>query len=103
MPNCLNYVVARDPSDADAIWITEVWDSEVSHKASLALPTVRAAVAEAMPMIQGFDSATPTEPIGERAWIVGEHVVKAGNVESTAKRTWRQIPVLHILTLSRPS
>jgi quinol monooxygenase YgiN len=60
----LNYVVARDPDDADSIWITEVWDSEVSHKASLALPTVRATIAEAMPMIAGFDSSTPTEPVG---------------------------------------
>ena len=27
MPGCLSYVVARDPTDADAIWITEVWDA----------------------------------------------------------------------------
>ena len=64
IPGCLNYIIARDPSDADAIWITEVWDSEVSHKASLDLPTVRAAIAQAMPMIAGFDSSTPTEPVG---------------------------------------
>jgi quinol monooxygenase YgiN len=64
MPGCLNYLVARDPSDAEVIWITEVWESEASHKASLALPSVRAAIAEAKPMIQGFDSLTPTEPVG---------------------------------------
>ena len=64
MPGCLNYIVARDPADADVIWISEVWDNEASHKASLSLPSVRAAIAEAMPMIQGFDSSTPTEPIG---------------------------------------
>src|ERR1041384_1844734 len=38
MPGCLSYIVATDPADADAIWITEVWDSEASHKASLSLP-----------------------------------------------------------------
>lgn len=64
MPGCLNYIVARDPADADAIWITEVWDSEASHKGSLSLPQVRAAISEAMPMIAGFDSSTPTEPVG---------------------------------------
>ena len=26
MPGCLSYIVAKDPADADAIWITEVWD-----------------------------------------------------------------------------
>ena len=41
MPGCLSYIVAADPADADAIWITEVWDSEASHKASLALPGVK--------------------------------------------------------------
>lgn len=64
MPGCLNYILAKDPADADAIWITEVWDNEASHKASLTLPQVRAAIAEAMPMIQGFDSMTPTVPVG---------------------------------------
>ena len=64
MSGCLSYVVARDPADADAIWITEVWESETSHKASLSLPSVQAAIAEARPLIAGFDSHTVTEPIG---------------------------------------
>jgi quinol monooxygenase YgiN len=64
MPGCLNYIVARDPADADVIWITEVWTDATSHKASLALPSVQAAIAEARPMIAGFDSSVPTEPVG---------------------------------------
>ena len=35
MPGCLSYVVAQDSTDANAIWITEVWESKESHKASL--------------------------------------------------------------------
>jgi quinol monooxygenase YgiN len=35
MPGCLSYVVAQDATDPDAIWITEVWDSQKSHQASL--------------------------------------------------------------------
>src|SRR5690606_10508456 len=35
MPGCLSYIVARDTSDPDGIWITEVWDSRESHAASL--------------------------------------------------------------------
>jgi quinol monooxygenase YgiN len=64
MPGCLSYVVAKDPADADAIWITEVWDNEASHKGSLTLPEVRAAISQAMPLIQGFESSTPVEPVG---------------------------------------
>ncbi|HMJ12455.1 MAG TPA: putative quinol monooxygenase [Polyangiaceae bacterium] len=64
MPGCLSYVIAKDPADPDAIWITEVWDSAQSHRASLALATVRAAIARAKPLISNFESSVVTEPIG---------------------------------------
>ncbi|CAI2933510.1 putative quinol monooxygenase [Aminobacter sp. P9b] len=64
MPGCLSYVVAKDPADPDAIWITEVWDKSESHKASLLLPEVQAAIKQAMPLIAGFDSSTEIEPVG---------------------------------------
>ncbi|HWK34801.1 putative quinol monooxygenase [Sphingomonas sp.] len=64
MPGCLSYIVAEDAADADAIWVTEAWDSEASHKASLALPQVKAAIGAAMPLIAGFDTAATTRPVG---------------------------------------
>jgi quinol monooxygenase YgiN len=64
MPGCLSYVVARDPADPNAIWITEVWDSAASHKASLTLPSVRAAIARGKPLIAGFGENFVTEPVG---------------------------------------
>src|SRR5688572_5192088 len=44
MPGCLSYIIANDPANADALWITEVWDSQASHQASLQLPAVQAAI-----------------------------------------------------------
>ena len=38
MPGCINYVVAEDLADADALWVTEVWESKEAHQASLSLP-----------------------------------------------------------------
>ncbi len=64
MPGCLSYIVASDPMDADSIWITEVWTDEASHKASLSLPEVQAAITKARPIIAGFDSQTRTTPVG---------------------------------------
>lgn len=64
MPGCLSYIVARDSADADSIWITEVWDRRESHRASLQLPAVRAAIARARPLIAGFESGTETQPVG---------------------------------------
>lgn len=64
MPGCLSYVIATDPADADALWITEVWDSAESHKASLSLPAVQAAIAKGRPLIAGFSNRFETVPLG---------------------------------------
>src|SRR5688572_6179100 len=64
MPGCLSYVVAKDPRDGDALWITEVWDSADSHKASLSLPGVKAAISKARPLIASFGDGVQSEPIG---------------------------------------
>ena len=64
MPGCLSYIVAKDPNDANGIWITEVWDSKDSHAASLKLPSVQAAIAKGKPLIAKFGSYNETEPMG---------------------------------------
>ncbi len=64
MPGCLSYIVATDPADVNAIWITEAWDSKASHDASLGLPAVKAAIAKGRPLIAAFGSGTVTTPVG---------------------------------------
>jgi len=64
MPGCLSYIVAKDQTDANALWITEVWDSQASHAASLTLPSVKQAIAKGMPLIAGFGERFETEPVG---------------------------------------
>jgi quinol monooxygenase YgiN len=64
MPGCLSYVVAQDATDPDAIWITEVWESQKSHDASLTLPSVQAAIAKGRPLIAGFGERFETKPVG---------------------------------------
>ena len=64
MPGCLSYIVAQDPTNADALWVTEVWASQAEHQASLALPSVRAAIAQARPIIAGFGERFETMPLG---------------------------------------
>jgi quinol monooxygenase YgiN len=64
MPGCLSYIIARDTGDENAIWITEVWEDEASHHASLQLPSVRDAIAKAMPLIAGIEPGVITDPVG---------------------------------------
>ena len=54
MPGCLSYIIAKDGTDADAVWITEVWDTKESHDASLSLPSVKDAITRGRPVIAGF-------------------------------------------------
>lgn len=64
MPGCLSYVIATDPADGEGLWITEVWDSPESHRASLTLPAVQAAITRARPLIAGFSNRVETVPVG---------------------------------------
>ena len=64
MPGCLSYVVAGDPTNPDAIWITEVWTSKQHHADSLKLPAVQAAITKARPIIAGFGERFETTPVG---------------------------------------
>lgn len=63
MPGCLSYVIAKDPNNADALWITEVWTDKEAHTASLKLPAVQAAIAKARPIIAGFPQHFATIPV----------------------------------------
>jgi quinol monooxygenase YgiN len=64
MPGCFSYIVANDPKDPDALWITEVWDSAASHKASLGLPAVKEAMVKGRPLIAGIGERFETIPLG---------------------------------------
>lgn len=64
MPGCLSYILARDPLEDDLIWVTEVWDSPISHQNSLGLPSVQQAIMKARPLIAGFGQRFETLPVG---------------------------------------
>jgi quinol monooxygenase YgiN len=67
MEGCLHYVVAKDAADENAIWVTEVWGSEASHKAALALPAVKDAITRGMEHVANFERVALTNPV----WGVG--------------------------------
>jgi quinol monooxygenase YgiN len=54
MPGCRSYVVALDSVEPDTLWMTEVWDDQASHEASLTVPSVQQVIARARPLIAGF-------------------------------------------------
>jgi quinol monooxygenase YgiN len=64
MPGCRSYIVARNAVDENILWVTEICDSETSHDASLSLPAVKDTVAQAKPLVAGFEKVAVTNPVG---------------------------------------
>ena len=64
MPGCQSYIVAQDKSDQDALWVTEVWDKQANHQASLSLASVQKAIGLGKPLIAGFGERFETIPLG---------------------------------------
>ncbi len=64
VPGCLNYIVSRDFEDPDKLWITEVWETRESHKASVFFPTVAAAIDGVMPLMARMGHLVEIEPVG---------------------------------------
>jgi quinol monooxygenase YgiN len=65
MPGCRRYVIAKDNADENGLWVTEVWDSEASHNASLTLPAVRDALPRARPLVARFEKVASTVPVAD--------------------------------------
>ncbi len=64
MPGNLSYVVANDPADENALWITEVWTDSAAHQASLTMESVQGAIQKGRPLIAGMEQIAVTEPVG---------------------------------------
>ena len=64
MPGCLSYVVALDSEDPNGLWVTEVWESQANHEASLSLPAVQEAIQKGRPLISRFGEQFITTPLG---------------------------------------
>ena len=63
IPGCLSFIVAEDPADDDVLWITEVWDSQGSHEASLKRPPVQETLPRVDSLITAYEKVATTSPV----------------------------------------
>ena len=63
MPGCFSYVIANDAADENVLWVTEVWESQASHDASLSLRAVQAAIPKVKPLLAKFEKVAETNPV----------------------------------------
>jgi quinol monooxygenase YgiN len=60
---CLSFIVAEDQANDDVLWVTEVWDSEASHKASLALPPSKPGLPLIETLVARHETVAVTKPV----------------------------------------
>ncbi|MBC7601302.1 MAG: antibiotic biosynthesis monooxygenase [Ramlibacter sp.] len=85
MPGCLSYVIAKDPTEPDSLWITEAWESQETHKASLSLPSVQAAISKARPILAGFGERYETQPVGGHGLVASERPFSRASVSPASR------------------
>lgn len=61
---CLSYEVGVDDDHPNTVFVSELWETAAAHRASLSLDSVRAAIAEAMPLLSGEMSGQQFEVVG---------------------------------------
>lgn len=50
---CQQYLVGKDRSNPNLVWISEIWNSKSDHTASLKNEEVRTLIEKALPIIDG--------------------------------------------------
>jgi len=63
VPGCLSFIVAEDAADENVLWITEVWESQASHEASLEAPPVKESLTDADTLIASYEKIATTIPV----------------------------------------
>ena len=80
---CLSFIVAEDTSDNDVLWVTEIWASEASHKASLERPASRPNLPAIETLVAGYERLAVTKPVEKHSHPVhGELPMGGGTVSN---------------------
>ncbi|RUR00887.1 putative quinol monooxygenase [Labedella endophytica] len=61
---CLSYEVGVSDDHPETVFVTELWVSPDAHRASLQLDSVKASIAEAMPLLSGEFGGFQFEVVG---------------------------------------
>jgi len=67
---CELYIVNTSPNEADIVWVTEVWESEEDHRASLSIEGVPELIERTMPLVAGPPEQIRVVPVGGKGLVV---------------------------------
>lgn len=61
---CLLYLVYKDQSEENVIWVEDLWSDEKEHEAELAKPALQGYVKQAMPLLEGIPEQILLQLVG---------------------------------------
>jgi quinol monooxygenase YgiN len=64
VPGCELYVINTSVTDADAVWVTEVWSTQAELDVSLTIESVKASVEQVVPLLAGPPERIDILPVG---------------------------------------
>ncbi len=67
MEGCIYYILHEAEENPDDLWITELWESQEAHAASLKNDKVLAVISRCRPLIAGIDGIK-VRPIGGKGY-----------------------------------
>lgn len=69
LEECEVYIVSVKEEEPNAIWVTEVWQDEHAHKASLSIDAVKTLIQRGRPLILGMEIVESFVPQGGKGLV----------------------------------
>jgi quinol monooxygenase YgiN len=61
---CVWYVINTSPTEPDIVWVTELWQNEALHDASLTHEDAQAAIRQVLPLLADRPQKIDLVPVG---------------------------------------
>jgi quinol monooxygenase YgiN len=67
---CQLYLINTSPTEAESVWVTEVWRSQQEHDASLTIQGAQEAISQVLPLLAGSPEKIDLLPVGGKGLIL---------------------------------
>ena len=65
---CALYIINTSPTEPEVVWVTEVWDSQEAHDASLTSEAAQATIKQVFPLLAGAPEKIDVAPVGGKGF-----------------------------------
>lgn len=67
---CELYIINTSPTEAECVWVTEVWRSQQEHDASLTVEDAQEVIKQVLPLLAGPPEKIDVLPVGGKGFTL---------------------------------